>query len=86
MATQQTLDDVRHILADALGLADSAARFEAGTALLGSVPEFDSMAVVTVITAFEEHFGFEVHDDELDASTFETIGTLADFVEGKLSA
>ena len=44
------------------------------------------MAVVTVITGIEEHFGIEVNDDELDASTFETVGSLADFVEAKLSA
>jgi len=86
MASQETLDDVRGILGDALGLGGAAAaRFEATTALLGSVPEFDSMTVVTVITGIEEHFGIEVQDDELDAATFETVGSLADFVETKLA-
>ena len=86
MATEQTLEDVRGILGDALGLGEVTAAYQSGTALLGEVPEFDSMAVVTVITSIEEHFGIEVNDDEIDASTFETVGSLADFVEAKLSA
>jgi acyl carrier protein len=32
----------------------------------------------------EEHFGFVVDDDEIDASVFETVGSLVAFVEGKL--
>lgn len=53
------------------------------TELLGGLPEFDSMAVVTVLTAFEEQFGITVDDDEVDASIFETVGTLVDFVNAK---
>ncbi len=54
--------------------------------LLGSMPELDSMAVVAVITALEDHFGFEVDDDEISADTFATVGTLAAFVEEKTKA
>lgn len=53
------------------------------TELLGGIPEFDSMAVVTVLTAFEEQFGITVDDDEVDATIFETVGTLVDFVNAK---
>ena len=53
--------------------------------LLGAIPELDSMAVVAVITTIEERFGISVADDELDASNFETIGALTDFVGTKLS-
>lgn len=56
-----------------------------GTGLLGAIPEFDSMAVVTIITALEDSFGFAVDDDEIDASVFESVGTLIAFVEGKLA-
>ncbi|MDD2759555.1 MAG: phosphopantetheine-binding protein [Methylomonas sp.] len=56
------------------------------TPLLGAIPEFDSMAVVTIITALEDRFGFAVDDDEIDASIFETVGSLVTFVEGKLQA
>lgn len=79
------LDEVRTILAEALGLGPRGQSFTAGTKLLGSVPELDSMAVVQVITALEEHYGFEVDDDEINAETFATLGSLLTFVESKLS-
>jgi acyl carrier protein len=79
------LDDVRRVLSDALQLGARANSFTAATPLLGSLPELDSMAVVTVITAIEEHFGFTVHDDEISAETFQTLGSLATFVEQKLT-
>ena len=44
------------------------------------------MAVATLITSLEEHFGFTVDDDEIDGATFATIGALVDFVQGKLAA
>jgi acyl carrier protein len=54
--------------------------------LLGAIPELDSMAVVSLITTLEERFGFTVADDELDGSSFATVGTLTDFVASKLGA
>jgi len=41
--------------------------------------------VVNLITALEEHFGITVADDEIGASTFETLGSLTQFIERKLS-
>ncbi|KAB2870058.1 MAG: acyl carrier protein [Burkholderiaceae bacterium] len=54
--------------------------------LLGAIPEFDSMAVVSLITALEERFGISVADDEIDGQTFATVGRLVDFVTEKLAA
>jgi acyl carrier protein len=79
------LDDVRRVLDDALQLGARTDAFDASTPLLGSLPELDSMAVVAVITAIEEHFGFTVHDDEISAETFQSLGSLSAFVEQKLS-
>lgn len=64
-----------------------ASRLSAGadTPLLGSVAELDSMAVVSILTAIEERFGFSVDDDEIDGSTFATVGSLCRFVQSKLS-
>jgi len=56
------------------------------TELLGGIPEFDSMAVVMVITALEETMGVVVDDDEISAETFESIGSLVSFVEAKSTA
>ncbi len=58
---------------------------DANVPLLGAVPEFDSMAVVAVLTSIEDAFGIIVEDDEIDASVFETVGALADFVTRKLN-
>jgi acyl carrier protein len=77
---------VRGILADTLQLADGGSGLEADTPLLGALPELDSMAVVTVITAIEENFGFVVEDDEISAETFATFGTLVCFVQDKSTA
>ncbi len=86
MANEDILDTVRDVLGEALGLGERSDRFDANSRLLGSVPEFDSMAVVSVLTLIEERFGIEISDDDVDAETFETLGTLADFVESKFSA
>ena len=80
------IDDVRTCLATTLQLGDHVEQFDADTRLLGSLPELDSMAVVTVILGLEEHFGFEVDDDEISADHFETLGSLAVFVEDKLAS
>ena len=80
------LDEVRTCLVSTLQLASGAEALDADTRLLGGIPELDSMAVVTVILALEEYFGFEADDDEISADTFETLGTLCAFVESKLSA
>jgi acyl carrier protein len=81
-----THDQVTQILNDSLQLGERSRAFTAATPLLGSLPEFDSMAVVSVITALEQHFGFTVSDDELTAETFETVGSLSAFVDRKLGS
>jgi acyl carrier protein len=54
------------------------------TPLLGAIPELDSMAVVAVLTALEERFGLTIDDDEIDGSTFASIGALVNLIERKL--
>lgn len=44
------------------------------------------MAVVSLLTALEEKFGFTIEDDEVDGRTFASLGDLVAFVEGKLAA
>lgn len=79
-------DNVKRVLADSLQIGERVQSFTPATRLLGSLPELDSMAVITVISALEEHFGFTVNDDEISAETFETFGNLCEFVEQKLKA
>jgi acyl carrier protein len=84
--SMSTIEKVKSILRTTLQLGDRVADFEESTPLLGSLPELDSMAVVTLITSLEEYFGFVVDDDEIDGATFATVGTLTAFVEKKLGS
>lgn len=77
---------VKDLLAQTLQLGSRADTLTPDSPLLGAMPELDSMAVVTILTAMEEHFGFSVDDDEISADTFETLGTLTAFVEQKLGS
>ncbi len=70
-----------HVLDDTLDLKGQAANFGPQTLLLGSLPELDSMAVVSLISALEAHFGITLPDDEIDGSVFATVGALVGFVE-----
>ncbi|MCP5209240.1 MAG: acyl carrier protein [Hahellaceae bacterium] len=77
-----TIDSVLAVLQETL--QTDVAGWDENTALLGSIPEFDSMAVVTVITSLEDSLGVFVEDDEISAETFETVGSLVAFVDSKL--
>ena len=68
-----------------MSLGDRKSLLKEESVLLGNIPELDSMAVVNVITALEEHFGIAVDDDEISAEAFETLGSLTRFVEQKLA-
>lgn len=71
---------VLRILDEVLGLKGRSAKFDRNTALLGAIPELDSMAVVALLTALEEQLGVAIDDDDIDASIFANVGSLADFV------
>jgi len=75
------LEEVKTLLIDVLNLGPAGQGLTADSPLLGSLPELDSMAVVTLIGALDEHFGIAIDDDDISASTFATLGSLAAFVE-----
>lgn len=81
-----TQKEVLSLLDEILSLNGRSAEFSLDTPLLGAIPELDSMAVVALITSFEERFGFMVDDDEIEGSTFATVGALVAFVDGKLAS
>lgn len=81
-----TQENVKKLLAQTLQLGPRAESLAPDSPLLGALPELDSMAVVSILTAMEEYFGFTVEDDEISADTFETFGTLVAFVDAKLAS
>lgn len=79
-----TVEQVKRLLAESLGLGARVDNLSLDSVLLGSIPELDSMAVVGIITGLEERFGFAIDDDEISGSMFETLGSLVAFVDAKL--
>ncbi len=81
MTNAQITLEVKQLLIDTLSLDIHPSEMENDALLLGDIPEFDSMAIVSVITALEENYGFTSADDELTAEVFESVETVVDFVQ-----
>lgn len=77
--------EVLLVLDEVLSLGGRAEAWGLEQPLLGATPEMDSMAVIGVLNLLEERFGFIVEDDDVDGRTFETVGTLVNFVTEKLA-
>lgn len=81
-----TEDVVRTVLVDVLALDPArAAAFTADTALFGSLPELDSMAVAGLLTELEDRLHIIIDDDEVDGEMLESFGALVAFVRGKMA-
>ena len=77
---------LRALLVEVLGLpAARVAGFQPDTALFGALPEFDSMAVATLLTGLEERLDIIIEDDDVEAEDFMTFGRLLAFAERKVS-
>jgi acyl carrier protein len=76
-----TLNDVKDIIIQTLGIEDASRIADASTPLFGSIPELDSFAVINLAMAIESRFGFAIDDSEFTAEVFETVGSLAGYVD-----
>ena len=77
-------ETLRAVLIDVLGLRqEQVRRFTEATALLGALPEFDSMAVAGLLTELEERLGITIEDDEVDADMLASYGALLTFAKTK---
>ena len=75
---------LRAVMADVLGLGEArAAALTEASELFGALPEFDSMAVGTVLTELEDRLGIIIDDDEVDGELFATFGSLLAFCRTK---
>ena len=75
---------LRAVIGDTLGLpAAQVAGFDEATPLFGTLPELDSMAVASLLTALEERFAMLIEDDDVAAEDFATYGTLLAFARRK---
>ena len=71
------------ILYQALGIDPESQAISADSRLMGEMPEFDSVSVVNLLTAFEDQFGVTIEDDELDVEVFESVKSLTDYLYKK---
>lgn len=81
-----TLQQVLRILDESLQLQGRGIRFSADSPLLGSLPEFDSMAVLALIAGLESHFGVTFSDETLSGECFATVASVCDLVDQTLAA
>ncbi|HEU4958064.1 MAG TPA: acyl carrier protein [Sphingomicrobium sp.] len=73
---------VRSLLIDVLNLkAARVAKFDDETELFGALPEFDSMAVATLLTEMEERLGILIEDDDVEAEDLMSFGRLVSLAE-----
>ena len=79
-----SLEDLKALVGEVLQVRDRLKNMGEGAVLLGGIPEFDSMAVVSVLTAIEDNYGVTIDDDEVSAENFETLGSLLQFVNSKI--
>ncbi len=77
------LDDLCALLDEVLELDGRGAAMDAQTPLLGALPEFDSLAVLNLISGLQSRYGIEILDEEIDPDIFETVGSLLGFVQSK---
>lgn len=72
---------LRAVLRDVLGLSDDRVNaMDEASLLFGVLPEMDSMAVATLLTELEDRLGIVIDDDDIDAETFESFGTMMSFL------
>ena len=68
-----------------LQLGARAQELKPDTKLMGAFPEFNSLSVVGIVAGIEEMLGIEVSDTEISEEIFESVGTLAGFIDTKMS-
>ena len=79
------IDDVKAVVAQTLRIENRAPSWTADTALFGSLPELDSMAVLELVMALEKRFGLTIDPNDVTGEVFGTIGSLTEFVESKVN-
>ena len=79
---EQVVATVRSLLVDVLALDRArVARFDDQTELFGALPEFDSMAVATLLTEMEERLGILIEDEDVEAEDLMSFGSLVSLAD-----
>lgn len=76
-----SLELARRVVRECLQLGAVADGFDRDTRLLGAFPEFNSLTITSVVVMIEDALDCEIPDTEIEGEAFETLGTLADFID-----
>ena len=77
----ETLEIAKKILITNLQVGDHG--LQEDTPVAGEFPQFNSLSIAGIIASIEDELGCEVEDEEITVEIFETVGTLATFIESK---
>lgn len=53
------------------------------TRIAGDLPQFNSLSLMNLVAAIEDELGCSIENEEISVDTFETVDTLARFIESK---
>jgi acyl carrier protein len=83
----QEIFRVKQVLGHTLRLGErTTSSLTEDTKLFGELPEFDSMAVVSLVLALEKEFGIKISNHDLSAEVFATVGTLTQFISDRMTS
>ncbi len=82
-----TTDKLKKILVEELGLEGVAPeQIDDNAPLFGEGLGLDSLDAVELVVIVQKHFGVEIKDMEEARTAFQSVGALAAFIGGRLSA
>ena len=79
------MNELLKLLDDTLTLRGRGLQLRLDSPLAGTLPELDSMGVVAIVSAAEDHWGIVIEDEEIDAEVFATVGSLMCFLRSKMA-
>jgi len=85
-ALSNTTNELKSLLAHTLGMPQVPPSWTDDMPLFGNIPDLDSMTIVALVTAIEEHFAIEFIDEDMTMDTFVSLTKLAMVVHGKLGS
>jgi len=78
------LTEVKKVIINSVGADETLDSLTEDFPLVGNI--LDSMAVTNLILALEDYFDFFFDDEELSTEVFETVGSLAEFIDLKINS
>jgi acyl carrier protein len=82
-APDTIIEDLKRLLGQTIRPGGGILMLSAETPLLSSVPELDSMSLVALVAAIEEHFDIAFDDDDLVEENFLNLANLASVIRQK---